>query len=50
VFVFMLEQFDRRIRHSLPVLICILVYSASVILSNVARGCAMRRPRHEWSR
>jgi drug/metabolite transporter (DMT)-like permease len=38
VLVFALEQFDGRMRYSLPVLICILVYSASVILSNLARG------------
>jgi drug/metabolite transporter (DMT)-like permease len=38
VFVFALEQFDGRMRHSLPVLICILVYSASVIVSNLAHG------------
>ena len=38
VFVFALEQLDGRMRYSLPTLICILVYSASVILSNIARG------------
>jgi drug/metabolite transporter (DMT)-like permease len=38
VMVFALEQFDGRMRYSWPVLVCILVYSASVILSNVARG------------
>ena len=38
VFVFVLEQFDGRIQYSLPVLVCILIYSASVILCNLARG------------
>jgi drug/metabolite transporter (DMT)-like permease len=38
VLVFALEQFDGRMRYSTPVLVCILIYSASVILSNVARG------------
>ncbi len=40
VFVFALEQFDRRTHYSLPTLLCILAYSASVIVSNVA---------HRWS-
>jgi drug/metabolite transporter (DMT)-like permease len=38
VFVFALEQFDGRIHYSIPVLVCILAYSAFVILSNVAHG------------
>lgn len=38
VMVFALEQFDGRMRYSAAVLVCILVYSASVILTNVARG------------
>jgi drug/metabolite transporter (DMT)-like permease len=38
VFVFALEQFDGRMRYSTPTLVCILVYSASVIVSNVAHG------------
>ena len=38
VFVFALEQFDGRLHYSLPTLACILVYSASVILSNTAHG------------
>ena len=35
---FAFEQLDGRLRYSLPTLLCILLYSASVILSNVARG------------
>jgi len=38
VFVFALEQLDGRMRYSMPTLVCILVYSASVIASNVAHG------------
>ena len=38
VFVFALEQLDGRLHYSLPTLACILVYSASVIVSNFARG------------
>jgi drug/metabolite transporter (DMT)-like permease len=38
VFVFALEQFDGRLRYSLPTLACILAYSASVIVSNIAHG------------
>jgi drug/metabolite transporter (DMT)-like permease len=38
VFVFALEQLDGRLHYSLPTLACILVYSASVILSNIAHG------------
>jgi drug/metabolite transporter (DMT)-like permease len=38
VFVFVMEQFDGRLRYSMAVLICILIYSGSVILTNVARG------------
>jgi hypothetical protein len=38
VFVFALEQLDGRLHYSLPTLACILVYSASVIVSNVAHG------------
>jgi drug/metabolite transporter (DMT)-like permease len=38
VFVFALEQFDHRMHYSLPTLLCILAYSASVIVSNVAHG------------
>jgi len=45
VFVFALEQFDGRIRYSAAVLGCILVYSASVILSNLARGWREEAPR-----
>ena len=40
VFVFALEQFDGRMRYSAPTLVCIAIYSASVILCNVARGWA----------
>jgi len=42
VFVFALEQFDGRLRLSLPTLASILVYSASVILSNLARGWTVK--------
>jgi drug/metabolite transporter (DMT)-like permease len=38
VFVFALEQFDGRLHYSPPTLACILAYSASVIVSNVAHG------------
>lgn len=38
VFVFALEQFDGRMHYSKPTLVCILAYSASVIVSNVAHG------------
>jgi drug/metabolite transporter (DMT)-like permease len=38
VFVFVLEQFDGRLRYSAATLVCILIYSGSVILTNVARG------------
>jgi drug/metabolite transporter (DMT)-like permease len=38
VFVFALEQVDDRMHYSMPTLICILAYSASVILSNIAHG------------
>lgn len=45
VFVFGLEQFDHRIHYSLPALMCILAYSASVIVSNVAHGWSDERKR-----
>lgn len=38
VFIFALQQFDGRTRYSTPTLACILLYSASVVLSNVAHG------------
>jgi drug/metabolite transporter (DMT)-like permease len=38
VFVFALEQLDGRLHYSLPTLACILFYSASVIVSNIAHG------------
>ena len=38
VFVFALEQFDGRLHYSLPTLACILAYSVSVIVSNIAHG------------
>jgi hypothetical protein len=38
VFVFALQQLDGRVHYSLPTLACIVVYSASVIVSNIARG------------
>src|SRR6516164_8218181 len=40
VFVFAMEQFDGRLHYSLPTLVCILVYSASIIVSNIAHGWA----------
>jgi drug/metabolite transporter (DMT)-like permease len=40
VFVFAMEQFDGRLHYSLPTLACILVYSASIIVSNIAHGWA----------
>jgi hypothetical protein len=36
--VFALEQLDGRVHYSLPTLACIVVYSASVVVSNIARG------------
>ena len=45
VLVFALEQFDGRTRYSMPTLICILAYSASVILSNIAHGWRGETPR-----
>ena len=38
IFVFAMAQVDGRIHLSLPVLICIVIYSGSVILSNLAHG------------
>jgi len=38
VFVFALEQLDGRLHYSLPTLACIMVYSVSVIVSNIAHG------------
>ena len=38
VLVFALEQFDGRIRYAPAVLACILIYSGSVIVTNLARG------------
>jgi len=43
-FVFALEQLDGRLHYSLPTLACILVYSASVIVSNIARGWSDESP------
>jgi len=45
VFVFALEQFDGRMRYSLPTLLCILAYSASVVVSNIAHGWSEDRER-----
>jgi drug/metabolite transporter (DMT)-like permease len=45
VFVFALEQFDGRLHYSLPTLACILAYSASVIVSNIAHGWSGESPR-----
>jgi drug/metabolite transporter (DMT)-like permease len=41
-FVFALEQFDGRLRYSWPTLICILLYSASVVVGNIAHGWVER--------
>jgi drug/metabolite transporter (DMT)-like permease len=38
VFIFALQQFDGRLIHSTPTLICILAYSAAAIASNVAHA------------
>ncbi len=38
IFVFALAQFDGRLHYSMPVLVCILIYSVSVLVSNFARG------------
>jgi drug/metabolite transporter (DMT)-like permease len=46
-FVFALEQFDGRVRYSTPTLVCILLYSASVILSNLAHGWSDERKRDQ---
>lgn len=50
VFVFALEQFDGRLHYSLPTLACILVYSASVIVSNIAHGWSEDRDAARTSR
>jgi hypothetical protein len=44
VFVFALEQLDGRLHYSLPTLACIFVYSASVIVSNIAHGWTDESP------
>jgi len=38
VFVFALEQLDGRLHYSLPTLACVLLYSAAVIVANIAHG------------
>ena len=38
VCIFALEQFDGRTHYATPVLICILIYSAAVVSSNIAHG------------
>ena len=38
IFVFAIAQFDGRMHYSMPVLICIVIYSVSVLVSNLARG------------
>lgn len=38
IFVFLMAQFDGRMHYSLPALACIVIYSLSVIWSNVAHG------------
>jgi hypothetical protein len=45
VFVFAVEQSEGRLHYSLPTLACILVYSTSVIVSNIAHGWADESPR-----
>jgi drug/metabolite transporter (DMT)-like permease len=50
VFVFALEQFDGRLHYSMPTLLCILVYSASVIVSNIAHGWSEDRKRDQGPR
>lgn len=47
VFVFALEQSDGRVHYSLPTLVCILAYSASVIVSNIAHGWSEDRERDQ---
>jgi drug/metabolite transporter (DMT)-like permease len=47
VFVFALEQSDGRMHYSLPTLVCILAYSASVIVSNIAHGWSEDRERDQ---
>lgn len=42
VFVFALEQFDGRLRYSWPTLICILLYSLSVVAGNITHGWVER--------
>ncbi len=44
VCVFALEQLDRRLTYSAPVLACIVVYSAFVVAANVAHGWRGRSP------
>jgi drug/metabolite transporter (DMT)-like permease len=50
VFVFGLEQFDGRLHYSLPTLACILAYSVSVIVSNIAHGWSEDRERGQSAR
>jgi drug/metabolite transporter (DMT)-like permease len=50
VFVFALEQFDGRLHYSLPTLACILAYSVSVIVSNIAHGWSEDRERGQSAR
>jgi drug/metabolite transporter (DMT)-like permease len=38
IFVFALAQFDGRLHYAMPVLVCIVIYSVSVLVSNFARG------------
>jgi drug/metabolite transporter (DMT)-like permease len=47
VFVFALEQSDGRMHYSLPTLLCILAYSVSVIVSNIAHGWSEDRERDQ---
>jgi drug/metabolite transporter (DMT)-like permease len=47
VFVFALEQSDSRMRYSTATLVCILLYSVSVIVSNMAHGWSDERNRDQ---
>ena len=44
VCVFALQQIDGRLVYSTPTLVCILVYSAAAIASNLAHGWRDERP------
>jgi hypothetical protein len=44
VCVFALEQIDGRVVYSMPTLICVVIYSAAAIASNLTHGWWKRRP------